>query len=1104
MKRWIDIGVWLTIVLGLLGGPRAAAGQGTNFCSSLGTCSDGIFCNGEEACSGSRCLPGAEPCPGRACDEELDVCLPGRSPKLEGGWVDAGPSPKVVLLANSYERPVVVAAVHYAPTDPPLVVRIQQINANSLELYLQSPSNARVWGRRVSYLVVEEGAWDIDGHKFEAQRLISTVTDAEGQMVGEPLTFQQSYKKPVVLGQVMSGRDADWSVFWAGAQNARRAPSWNAVRSGKTVGADSDLTREEEILGFVVFESGRTQIGAAELEAGVTGKVVTGMGNSTTPYQHVFSKPFSRSPEVALASVAGLTDPDVGWAVVVGGGRSELEAIGSSRGFQLAIDEDQLGDSERVHGAERVSYLVFDRPFSYQKTPIPSEIVYPGGSEYYSCRLDQSVLDTACSNATPAIQQDVAACEQAVENCSSLVNVGADCVSCLSPIPSWKKLPVVAFLLCVPHCCGSLLDFAFCRDQANAALRTDVSLDICSACGGPDCNDRYGINVSAGGLRCNEVVAASVKCESEEAPTIVSVDHLTSTNHLPGWCAFPDHWDVDVTQVLDISTVPYTAKRECTPTHRDGVAPVLSDAQASFDCSCSGGNCGDPSSVPLVANVSCMPVNSWFRLRTTVTSDCGEPLGDKTVRVNYSSPPVGTFDIGLQASPGDHISALVVEDSAGATCFVEGDIDTTVPSNPGGQYSVARVRCRDDAGAGGCENVALTGSLGGDGVGLRPNGVTANLTVAGVTEPKVMRAAFVNFETVGVPGQSYSVSLADPTYIDTVSGMRSRCTLQSPSSGYIPQGSSSFQIVTVNCSLDTIVPPPEPELGPEPGPFDWDWDFGLNCQFVCDPNPPASGGSLEPCDPCTYCRKADNTCPEDCFCETANVPGGRCRLDCTTFFTFSPSLAVTTGAAPSTSGALRADDLLHVSASASDSDGLQGFMLGVDGIYVDHVVTNGTNASFSQLSIDTSALTQGEHSLRVIALDAYGSAPTPGFVDIPFEVDHTADPCAGDNAAPSASITAPSQGASLNPGTVQIQAQASDSGSGVKHVKFWVDGQYLGGDSTYPYRWDWTASPGSHTIKIRAEDHCGHGRDAQITVNVIDPCAGQPAPTVNITNYHDD
>jgi hypothetical protein len=64
------------------------------------------------------------------------------------------------------------------------------------------------------------------------------------------------------------------------------------------------------------------------------------------------------SAETAVLSQAGMDGGDGGWAVLRGD--NPLDPSGGT--IDLAIDEDQIGDSERYHTTEQVAYLVIDPP----------------------------------------------------------------------------------------------------------------------------------------------------------------------------------------------------------------------------------------------------------------------------------------------------------------------------------------------------------------------------------------------------------------------------------------------------------------------------------------------------------------------------------------------------------------------------------------------------------------------------------------------------------------------------------------------------------------------------------------------------------------------
>ncbi|MEM6692469.1 MAG: dockerin type I domain-containing protein, partial [Planctomycetota bacterium] len=126
---------------------------------------------------------------------------------------------------------------------------------------------------------------------------------------------------------------------------------------GKHVAEDPDTTRAAETVGYIVIEA--TQNGTIEglpFVAGVGGDSVRGVGNGT--YQYSYSA-MPNAKAVVLSS-AGMDGGDGGWAVLRGS-----NPLPPTEGtIALAIEEDQLGDSERNHTTEQVAYFVIDPPLS--------------------------------------------------------------------------------------------------------------------------------------------------------------------------------------------------------------------------------------------------------------------------------------------------------------------------------------------------------------------------------------------------------------------------------------------------------------------------------------------------------------------------------------------------------------------------------------------------------------------------------------------------------------------------------------------------------------------------------------------------------------------
>jgi hypothetical protein len=278
--------------------------------------------------------------------------------QLESGTLTVNGDYVTVNLTNTYVSPVVVCSVQYNNNITPVVARVNNVTSMSFDVRLQNPSGGTVKTDTISYLVVEEGIWDIDGAKIEAQTYMSMVTDENNSWIGEAQSFGQSYTSPVVLGQVMSENDPYWSVFWSQGSSRTNPPSAKALRTGKTVGEDTYTTRADETIGFIVFEAGHGMIGGVEFEAFLGTDSVKGVANSP-PFAYSFDTAFGLVPQVTLCSMAGMDGSNGGWAYIHG------STPASTTSLYLSIDEDQIGDSERSHTSEQVGYVVFETPVVY-------------------------------------------------------------------------------------------------------------------------------------------------------------------------------------------------------------------------------------------------------------------------------------------------------------------------------------------------------------------------------------------------------------------------------------------------------------------------------------------------------------------------------------------------------------------------------------------------------------------------------------------------------------------------------------------------------------------------------------------------------------------
>ncbi|MDX2282808.1 MAG: PQQ-dependent sugar dehydrogenase [Bacteroidia bacterium] len=281
---------------------------------------------------------------------------------------------RTVTLDTTYTKMVVVATVQYnSPSDLPAVPRIRNAsNGNTFQIQVQNPSGAALSGYKVHYIVAEEGAYTLaqDGIKMEAYRKTSNRTAHANQWAStrENRGSTNTYATPVVVGSIMTNNDAGWSVFWASSDQEEHAPNPTKVFAGKHVGEDANITRANESIGYMIFESGQSIVRGRPFTASLSPEgVIYGVDNSPNGFEYTVSG--LRKPFVAVASQAGMGDYDGSWAVLMGANPF------TAGGLRLALDEDQILDAERSHNTEQVGVLIVDSVITAPPVSFPVELV---------------------------------------------------------------------------------------------------------------------------------------------------------------------------------------------------------------------------------------------------------------------------------------------------------------------------------------------------------------------------------------------------------------------------------------------------------------------------------------------------------------------------------------------------------------------------------------------------------------------------------------------------------------------------------------------------------------------------------------------------------
>lgn len=201
--------------------------------------------------------------------------------------------------------------------------------------------------------------------------------------------------------------------------------------------------------------------------------------------------------------------------------------------------------------------------------------------------------------------------------------------------------------------------------------------------------------------------------------------------------------------------------------------------------------------------------------------------------------------------------------------------------------------------------------------------------------------------------------------------------------------------------------------------------------------------------------------------------------------TTAPTVSITSPAA----GATLSGSAVIVSANASDNVGVAGVQFKVDSVSTGPVVV----AAPYTYSLNTTTLSNGNHTLSAVATDAAGNSATSASVVV--SVNNTTK----DTTPPTVSMTAPASGATVS-GTTTVSATASDNVA-VASVQFQLDNVNVGSadlTSPYTYSWDTTKSTnGSHTLRAIATDTSSNATTSTaITVTVSNNSTDTTAPSV--------
>ncbi len=244
---------------------------------------------------------------------------------------------QTITLQHHYINPIIFAQTLSYNGGQPAAVRIDNIQSNRFQLYIQEPSNldGKHTGEDISYVVLEAGSWILeDGTKLEVGTLESNRLVSNGF---ESVSFRQNFSEsPVVFSQVQTTHGSD---FVRTRQQAATASGFQVGMEEEEKKKDSGHTTES--VGWLAIESGSGTWGGLTYQVGQTGDTIT------HNWESVGFSGFTSAPNF-LASLASYDGSDSAGVRYRNLHHTSVE---------IKVEEDTSADSETSHTSEIVSFL---------------------------------------------------------------------------------------------------------------------------------------------------------------------------------------------------------------------------------------------------------------------------------------------------------------------------------------------------------------------------------------------------------------------------------------------------------------------------------------------------------------------------------------------------------------------------------------------------------------------------------------------------------------------------------------------------------------------------------------------------------------------------
>ena len=252
-----------------------------------------------------------------------------------------------------YYQPVVVAYVMTRNNDESVEVRVVNVTAEGFDIFMEEPDNGGHATETIGYIVVEEGEWEFpDGTVLKAG-IVYTDQSHQGPSPydnWEEVTFRTPFiKKPVMLHSLNTYNNR---AFKTSIVSGVSPLSFNITQES----AESGTYTEGEMIAWIAFESQKVgSVNGIKYETTV-GSDGNADGVDEDGHTFTYSQNFGQTPIVVVKQNSA-NDEDGSWA--------RSDGLYTPVNHRTNVEEDQVGDGERLHPDEYFGIVAFGEAFHY-------------------------------------------------------------------------------------------------------------------------------------------------------------------------------------------------------------------------------------------------------------------------------------------------------------------------------------------------------------------------------------------------------------------------------------------------------------------------------------------------------------------------------------------------------------------------------------------------------------------------------------------------------------------------------------------------------------------------------------------------------------------